>query len=113
MHIPAATQLVILTAAAAIVPAANAPASGPHWCRQGDPPLYASARTGCGLAGGIVTGYVNVCREARRCEMTVQAPRSRVRYRISCLRTGPRHTGTVHCAGRAGTGVWTRFSAEI
>ncbi len=107
-------QLIIVAAAAsAVVPGSSALASGPHWCRQGDPPLYASERTGCGLAGKIVTDYVNVCRQSRRCQMTVQAPSSRSRYRISCLRTGSRHIGTVYCTGRAGTAVWARFSALI
>jgi hypothetical protein len=93
--------------------AASAQASGAHWCRQGDPPIYASARTSCPFAGNIVTDYVNVCHETRHCHMRVASPVTHRRYRIICDRTGPRYTGSVRCAGARGTGIWTRFSSEI
>jgi hypothetical protein len=106
---------VAAIAAAAIVVAAPATArtSGAHWCRQGDPPVYASARTGCPLAGNMITEYVNVCRESRNCVMGVSSPNSRRRYRVSCHRTGGRYSGIVYCEAPAGTGIWARFSALI
>jgi hypothetical protein len=107
-------QLIIVVAAVStIVPVSSALASGAHWCRQGDPPLYASAHTRCGLAGNIITDYVKVCPGSRRCRMTVQAPSSGKRYRIHCHRTGSGYIGTVYCEGQPGAGVWTRFPAEI
>lgn len=105
--------IVAIAAVSTIVSVSSALASGPHWCRQGDPPLYASAHTRCRLAGNIITDYVNVCRESRRCRMTVLAPSSGKRYQIRCHRTGSRYTGTVYCEGQPGAGVWTRFPAQI
>jgi RES domain-containing protein len=101
--------------AAAIAPAAGAGAATPagHWCREGDPALYASANTMCGLAGNVITDYVNVCHELGSCQMQVDSPTSHVRYLITCNRRGSRHTGTVYCQGPVDTGIWTRFSALI
>src|SRR5436305_5006241 len=84
----------LMTAAvlAAIAPGASARPPVGHWCRQGDPPLYASMRTTCGFAGKIITKYVNKCHEARRCRIHVHQPGERTRYRIACRRTG----GHVH-----------------
>jgi len=102
-------------AAMALAAGANAatPAPAAHWCRQGDPPLYASADTTCALAGDVITDYVNVCHELRDCERWVDSPTSRVRYLITCSRRGGRYTGTVYCQGPADTGIWTRFSALV
>ncbi len=104
----------------AVVIAALAPAAGagaatptPHWCREGDPPLYVSAGTACELAGNVITDYVNVCHELRNCQIKVDSPASRMRYLITCNRRGSRYTGTVYCQGPADTGIWTRFSALI
>lgn len=100
---------------AAVATAAGAGARTPaaHWCRQGDPPLYASADTTCGLAGNAITDYVNVCHELRNCQIRVDSPTSRMRYLITCNRHGGRYTGTVYCQGPTDTGIWTRFSALI
>lgn len=99
----------------ALAPAAGAGAATPaaHWCREGDPRLYASAYTTCGLAGNVITDYVNVCDERSSCQMRVDSPNSRVRYPITCNRRAGRYTGTVHCQGPADTGIWTRFSALV
>jgi hypothetical protein len=107
--------LISAVVIAAIAPAAGAGAATPaaHWCRQGDPPLYASADTICGLAGKVITDYVNVCHERRNCQIRVDSPTSRVRYLITCNRRGGRYTGTVYCQGPADTDIWTRFSALI
>ncbi len=108
--------LTVAVAVAAIVPVAGAGAATPaaaHWCRQGDPPLYASADTTCGLGGNVVTGYVNVCHEQRSCQLRVDSPTSRARYLITCDRRGSRYTGTVDCRGAPDTGIWARFSALI
>ncbi len=84
-----------------------------HWCREGDPPIYASAETTCGLAGDVITDYVNVCHELRNCQLSVDLPTPRTRYLITCNRRGSLYAGTVYCQGLAGTGIWTRFSALI
>lgn len=108
-------HLVSAVVIAALVPAAGAGAVAPaaHWCREGDPPLYASASTACGVAGNMIAGYVNVCHERRNCQIQVDAPASRMRYRTTCNRRGGRYTGTVYCQGPPDTGIWTRFSALI
>ena len=105
--------LIVAVAAAAIMPAATARASGAHWCRQGDPPIYASTRTSCRFAGNIVTDYVNVCRESRNCHVRVSSPVMHKRYWITCHRTGASYNRLVYCRGAPRTGIWTRFSADI
>ena len=111
--VTAAGVAVLAVAAISAAAPATARTSGAHWCRQGDPPLYASARTGCRLAGKVITAYVNVCHEFRNCLMRVSSPNSRRRYRVACHRTGGRSSGVVYCEAPAGTGIWTRFSALI
>ena len=105
--------IVAATAATVTTAAASAQASAAHWCRQGDPPVYASARTSCSFAGTIITDYANVCRESRNCHMSVYSPTSRRRYRISCHRPGTRYSGRVYCKGGPHTSVSTQFSALI
>lgn len=108
-------HLISAVVIAAIAPTAGAGAATPaaHWCRQGDPPLYASADTVCELAGNITTDYVNVCHELRNCQIRVGSPTSRLLYLITCNRRGGRYAGTVYCQGPVDTGIWTRFSADI
>jgi len=103
----------VVIAALAAAGGAGAATPAAHWCRQGDPPLYASADTTCGLAGNVVTEYVNVCRESDACQMQVEAPTAHARYQITCTRRGSRYAGTVYCTGPAGTGIWTRFSSLV
>lgn len=102
---------------AAFVPAAGVSAAASpvgHWCREGDPPLYASANTTCELAGNVITTYVSACQELSRCPIRVAAsPASRTHYSITCTRRGGRPTGTVYCQAPAGTGIWTRFSTPV
>ena len=107
------TFLLTAGVIAAIVPAANAHTRGVHWCRQGQPQLLASAATTCRYAGKIITAYVNVCHEARDCHVHLYLPASRVRYRITCHRTGSHRDGFVYCYGPVGKHIWTRFSAVI
>ncbi len=97
---------------AVIAPAAGAGAAAPaaHWCRQGDPRLYASADTTCALAGDVITDYVNVCHGSSNCQIRVGSPTPHIRYAITCNRHGGRYTGTIFCKGPADTGIWTRFS---
>jgi hypothetical protein len=108
-------HLISAVVIAAIAPAAGAGAATPaaHWCRQGDPPLYASADTVCELAGNITTDYVNVCHELRNCQIRVASPTSRLLSLITCNRRGKRYAGTVYCQGPVDTGIWTRFAADI
>lgn len=98
---------------AAIVPTASARTSGAHWCRQGQPPLLASAGMTCTSAGKIITAYVNVCHEARDCRLRMYLPDPRVRFRITCHRTGSHRRGFVYCHGPLGKHIWARFSAVI
>jgi hypothetical protein len=92
---------------------ASAQASGSHWCRHGDPPILASARTSCPLAGNIINAYVNVCNESRVCRARVYSPVTHRRYSITCRSTGSHIYGTVRCQGAASTGISTRFSSDI
>jgi len=104
---------VVIAAIAPATGAGAAPAAAGHWCRQGDPPLYASADTTCGLAGNVVTDYVDVCHESRDCQIRVDSPTSRMRYLTTCNRSGGRYPETVYCQGPTGTGIWTRFPALV
>lgn len=108
-------HLITAAVIAAIAPAADAGAATPaaHWCRQGDPPLYASADTTCELAGNVITDYVNVCGESSNCEIQVESPTQRIRYAITCNRRGGPYTGTVFCEDPADTRIWTHFSDLI
>ncbi len=103
----------VVTAAIAPVAVAGAAAPAAHWCRQGDPPLYASADTTCELAGDVITDYVNACHESSNCQIRMDSPTPRIRYAITCNRRGGRYTGKVFCEGPADTGIWTRFSDLI
>jgi hypothetical protein len=105
--------LLTAAVAAAVVPAASARTPGAHWCRQGQPPLLASAATTCRSAGDIITAYVNVCHQARDCRLRTYLPDLRVRHRITCHRTGTHRQGFVYCHGPRGEHIWTRFSALI
>jgi hypothetical protein len=106
-------------AALAASAASSAAAPAGHWCRQGDPPLYASADTTCELAGSVITDYVNVCHESSNCQIRldsttgVDSTTAGSRYVITCTRSGGRYTGTVFCEGPSDTGIWTRFSDLI
>lgn len=73
-------HLITAVVIAAIAPAAGAGAATPPalWCKQGDPPIYASADTTCKLAGNVITDYVNVCHEASNCRIHVESPTQRV-----------------------------------
>jgi hypothetical protein len=115
MHKHLIVSAVVIAAVVGTGAGAGAGAATPsaHWCREGDPPIYASAGAACGLAGNVVTDYVNLCHEVSKCQIQVDLPASRVRYPITCNRTGSRYTGTVYCQGPADTGIWTRFSALV
>jgi hypothetical protein len=102
-----------LAAGTLVVTAASARTSTAHWCRQGDPPIYASARTGCALAGRIVTDYVNTWQRSRWCEMQVYSAVIGVPYQIVCHRRRDEAIGTVECHGGSISGIRGRFSADI
>ena len=72
------TAAAVLATAAIIAttPAAGSESSQGHWCRQGDPALYASIQTTCQLAGNIITAYVSVCHETAKCQLRVNRPAS-------------------------------------
>ena len=99
--------------AGVLTPSADRASSAGHWCRQGDPPIYASAQATCRLAGRTVTDYVNVCHESRVCRLVVIASTGRTRYRIACHRSGTIRDGTVHCASVPDTRIRLRFAAEV
>lgn len=105
--------LIALVFGLLLIVSASAQASGSHWCRQGDPPILASARTSCPFAGNIINAYVNVCHERRFCSTRVYSPVTHKRYHITCRWTGSRTFGTVCCQGAPSTGIWTRFSSDI
>lgn len=88
-------------------------ATAGHWCREGDPPIYASAQTSCRVAGIAVTDYVDHCHESRSCRVLVQGPGDRAGSRMVCRRTGTIHDGMVRCVGDPRCTVWARFSAEV
>jgi hypothetical protein len=103
---PAAVAVALLAA-----PAVGG-ASGSHWCRQGDPPILASARTSCALAGAIVDAYANARRPASgEWAGRVRDPGTGERHRICCTRRGDALSGTVRCRGERGSGIRARFSA--
>jgi phosphate-selective porin len=108
-----AASVAAAAVAVAVTTPATAGTTGAHWCRQGDPPLYASARTECRLAGKVITDYVNVCRESRSCVVRVASSDSRRAYRVTCHRAGRRYSGVVSCTAPPASGIWVRFSAVI
>jgi len=102
--------ILIALFGAFIVPTASASAAGNHSCRQGDPPITASARTSCAFAGKIVTEwYNNGC--TTRCQGVIWSPVTKRNYGLSCSRRGGQYTGTVTCTGP--NGIYARFSADI
>jgi len=107
------TALAVALTIVAAAPAAGSESSQGHWCRQGDPALYASMQTTCQLAGNIITDYVDVCHKSAACQLRVNSPAPLRDYRISCSRTGSRDAGTVYCYGTTGPDVWTRFPSLI
>ena len=104
-------HVIAAIVAASLLPAGGAGATTPaaHWCRQGDPPLYASAVTTCELAGTVINDYVDVCHESSSCRMRVDSPAPSVHQTINCNRRGSRYTGTVSCEGSRASGIWVRF----
>lgn len=55
-----------------------------HWCRGGDPPIYASGRTSCGFAEGIASAWYSTCGGQGTCVRRVRSPVTHRRYRITC-----------------------------
>ena len=92
---------IITTAIAAVSLIAVAPAAarGNHWCRQGDPPILASANTSCSFAGNVYSTWVQ--------QGTTRLWRKHVLagsydwYVITCRRTSYRRwsENTVTCTG--------------
>lgn len=112
-------KLLIATAALAIVlfsawVGTAAASGGTHWCRQGDPPIFATKWTSCSFAGAVVTKYAN--RYPTQPKQVYFGVRSKTHklYRVGCRRDGaPNTTGTITCWGPRGTRIWMKFSASI
>jgi hypothetical protein len=107
------TLLALMAVAVALAAPAMAGAAGSHSCREGDPPIEASARTSCPMAGAIVNAYANRRGPSSGGEWAgrVRSPVTGRRYWIACTRTGGRSSGTVRCRGEGRTGIWARFSS--
>lgn len=92
---------IITAAVAALSLTAVAPAvaSGKHWCRQGDPPILASANTSCSFAGNVYTTWVQ--RGKRRVWRERVLAGSFHWYLITCRRTShiSWYDNTVTCTG--------------
>jgi hypothetical protein len=101
----------IITAAIAalsLIAVAPAAAGGNHWCRQGDPPILASARTSCSFAGTAYTDWVQQGTK-RYWRGYSTSPITHRRYLITCRRTSHRDwsSNTVTCTGINGIWFWT------
>ena len=104
---------ICLVAITAITITSSAHAStGAHWCRGGDPPLYASLHTSCPFAGATITAYAQAG-QARYWRGWVRSPITRGRYLMSCAKHGYGWTGSVSCSEVGHPDVWTRFSSDI
>jgi hypothetical protein len=82
--------------------------TGWHWCKQGDPPIHASKHTSCGMAGNIVTRWVNLNGPLED-PFTVKSPVTRKTYHIRC--TLKEYGGTANCKGAHG--IHVKFSTDI
>jgi hypothetical protein len=91
----------------AFASASAAGASGNHWCRQGDPPIYASASTSCPFAGRVVSKWFLTCGPVRQCVRNVTSPVTRKQYWITCYFG---HRASVNCYGRPGLKISLSFS---
>jgi hypothetical protein len=86
----AAPLALLVGASLAPTAAANVPVGRDHWCRQGDPPIRASWRTSCSLAGGIVSAYYQ--HGGRLSQTWVYSPVTRRSYWITFRNCPGRYT---------------------
>jgi hypothetical protein len=85
-------------------------ASGPHWCRQGDPPILASANTSCPFGGKIIDAWARADQRGYWAGR-VYSPVTHRRYWIACSAHGY-PSPTMFCQSY-GTNIWARFSADL
>jgi hypothetical protein len=97
------TLPALLAAGLLALPVASAQAG--HWCRGGDPALYASDRTSCPFAARVYSKYASRYAPDRRGVMRVWSPTTHNTYRVS-YRRGDRNI--VVFRGRASTGIYVR-----
>jgi hypothetical protein len=103
------TVVASAVAAALLVPG-TAEARG-HWCRQGDPPIYASKTTDCDLAGNIVTAYANHHYGERTGTLRARSPLTHKTYRLRFRLHG---TGlSAYVVVRGTHRLYARFSNDI
>jgi hypothetical protein len=99
--------LTVVSGARADVPNARPRADlpGTHWCRAGDPPLDASARTPCDLAAGVVNSLFNgpVLSQTHIRTISVRSPVTKTSYRLQLVRRGDYVTAT------GPNEIWVRF----
>jgi hypothetical protein len=103
--------ITALALAGSLAGAASAQASsGTHWCRQGDPPIQAGARTSCAFAGQVVSRYYiyGSSDDPTRFTARVYSPVTHRTYTVSYRTTWvTRYTGSVTATGA--NGISARF----
>ena len=100
----------IITAAvaiAALAVAGPAAASRNHWCRNGDPPVLASASTSCAFASNALSRYYQA-RGSHYLRARVYSPVTHKSYVLTYRRGGGRWSGDVTATGP--NGIWLRFN---
>ncbi|MGZ6285273.1 MAG: hypothetical protein ACXWQ5_18505 [Ktedonobacterales bacterium] len=102
------TLISAAVVAFALMAAGPAPASGTHWCRQGDPQILASAKTSCQFAGNAVNRYYRSARGRHYFRAWVSSPVTHKSYLLTYRRGGDRFSGDVTATGVGG--IWLRFN---
>lgn len=97
--------LAAIGASAALAPGAGAAS---HRCGAGDPPIYVSSNTSCGLGGAIVSAWYSTCHQAKSCVRQVRSPVTGRRYTVRC--SLPVRRGEVKCRGPKG--IHASFSGD-
>ena len=92
----------------ALAVAGPAAASGNHWCRQGDPPVLASAKTSCPFAMNAGTRYYQSAGGRHYFRAWVRSPVTHKSYLLTYRRSGGRLGGDVTATGT--NGIWLRFN---
>jgi hypothetical protein len=103
-------RLAIFGAALVAALAAATPASAStHWCRQGDPPIQASARTSCALAGAALNRWMNGRLDSRE-SARVYSPTTGRAYRLR-YQQRPGEYSSLRITATGPHGIWLRFTA--
>jgi hypothetical protein len=109
-HLPRAA-LAALVVVLASGPSAQA-APGPHTCRDGDPPLQASATTSCRFAARIFTAYDRQLHDSWR--GPVRSPVTGRWYAITCWITAESdYPGWYYVRCEGPRGIAVRFPTEV